>query len=345
MPSRLLHRRAASLVPALAVLLAALPASANDFYAGKSIDLYVGATPGGGYDIYARALGRHIGRHIPGNPTVIVKNMPGAGSAKAAQFISTIAPKDGTAIAGIMPGAIMGPLFDEKTAAIFDPTKVQYVGTANSGTRVCATMKGGKIASFADAQKVKAKFGGSAPNDSTYEYGFMHKHTSATAYDMVVGYRGTTDMSLALERGEIDGICGWDWSSFKSQKPEWLRDGKANILLQVGLEPNAELTKMGVPRVFDFIRNPDDRKVVELVISQQVFQRSYIAPPGTTPAQLAILRTAFDRTMADPAFLEDAQKMRVDIEALPGSKVEETIRNLYASPKAVIERAKQVIRQ
>ncbi len=173
----------------------------------------------------------------------------------------------------------------------------------------------------------------------------MLKHTANTAYDMVVGYRGTTDMSLAMERGEIDGICGWDWSSFKSQKPDWLRDGKVNLLLQAGLEPHPDLTKMGVPWVFDFIKSPEDRKAVELILSQQVFQRSYIAPPDTTPANLAILRAAFDKTMADPAFLEDAKKMRVEIEALPGAKVEEVIRNLYASPKPVVERARRVIRQ
>ena len=132
----------------------------------------MGAPPGGGYDIYARVVARHLGRNIPGNPAIVVKNMPGAGSAKAAQYIATIAPKDGTAIAGIMPGAIMGQILDERPEALFDPTKVQYVGTANTGTRVCATLKGSKIATFDDALKVPAKFGGSAPNDSTYEYGY-----------------------------------------------------------------------------------------------------------------------------------------------------------------------------
>ena len=168
-----------------AVCLPRAPLIAADSYAGKTIELIVGAPPGGGYDIYARAVARHLGRHIPGEPTIVVKNMPGAGSAKAAQYISTIAPKDGTSIAGIMPGAIMGPLLDDRTAPLFDPTKVRYVGTANSGTRVCVTLKSGKIQKFEDAQKVKAKFGGSAPNDSTFEYGYLHKHTVGRA----VGHR------------------------------------------------------------------------------------------------------------------------------------------------------------
>lgn len=327
-----------------AVLVLAAPSLAADYYAGKTLDLIVGASPGGGYDIYARTVGRHLGRHIPGQPAVVVKNMPGAGSARAAGFISSIAPKDGTVIGGIMPGAIMGPLLDEKAEALFDPTKVLYVGTANSGTRVCVTLKGSRIARFADTLKVPAKFGSSGPNDSTYEYGWMHKATSGAIYDIVAGYRGTADMALAMERGEIDGVCGWDWSSFKSQKPDWLKDGKVNVLLQVSLEPHPELTQMGVPMVFDFVKDAADRKAVELVISQTMFLRSYIAPPGTPPEAIGILRTAFDRTVADRQFLDDAERARIDVAPLPGTKVQEVIAGLYAAPKDVVARARKVIR-
>jgi tripartite-type tricarboxylate transporter receptor subunit TctC len=333
-----------ALFAAAGLSLKPAPLFAADYYAGKTIELIVGGGPGGGYDIYARALARHLARHIPGEPAIVVKNMPGAGSGKAAQYISTIAPKDGTSMAGIMPGAIMAPLLDERSAPLFDPTKVLYIGTANSGTRVCASLKGSKIASMDDAQKVKAKFGGSGPNDSTYEYGYLHKHTSGALWDIVSGYRGTPDMALAMERGEIDGICGWDWSSFKSQKPDWLRDGKANLFMQVSIEPHPELTQMGVPSVFNYVKSEEDRKVVELVISQTIFHRSYIAPPATSPQQVEILRKAFDATMADPQFRADAEKVRVDIEPLPGAKVQEVIGNLYAAPKEIVERARKAIR-
>ena len=334
-----------SFIPlAAAALLMASPAPAQHYYAGKTIELIVGGGPGGGYDIYARTVARHLGRHIPGEPAIVVKNMPGAGSAKAAQYISMVAPKDGTAMGAVMPGAIMGPLLDDRTAPLFDPTKVQYIGTANSGTRVCVTLKGSKIANFEDTRKVKAKFGGSAPNDSTYEYGYLHKHTSGAIYDIVSGYRGTPDMALAMERGEIDGLCGWDWSSFKSQKPDWLRDNKTNVLLQVSLDSHPVLTKMGVPSVFDFVKNAEDRKVVELVISQTVFHRSYIAPPETPPAQLEVLRKAFDATVVDKQFLAEAEKARVDIEPLSGAKVQEVVAKLYASPKDIVERARKAIR-
>ena len=328
---------------ALALTLAAPSASAADYYAGKSIDLMIGAPPGGGYDIYARALARHYGRHIPGQPTIVAKNMPGAGSARAAGFISTVAPKDGTAVAAIMPGAVMGPLLDEKAEALFDPTKVLYLGTANSGTRVCVSRRDSKIKTFDDALTQKAAFGGVSTNDSTREYGYMHKKTAGAQYDVVSGYSGTAEIALAMERGEIDGVCGWDWSSFKSQRPDWLRDNKVNVLLQVGLEPNAELTRMGVPSVFNYVKGEENRKVVELIISQQVFQRSYIAPPGLPAEQLATLRTAFDATMRDKQYLDDAEKIRLDISPLPGAKVQELVQSLYAMPKDVVARARQAI--
>src|SRR3954453_12921415 len=221
-------------------------ASAADYFAGKSIDLLIGAPPAGGYDIYARALARHLRRYIPGQPNIIAKNMPGAASGRAAGFLSTIAPKDGTVIAAIMPGAVMGPLLDEKAEVLFDPTKVQYLGTANNGTRVCVSRKESKIKTFADALTQKAKFGGVSANDSTREYGYLHKKTAGAQYDVVSGYAGTAEIALAIERGEIDGVCGWDWASFKSRRPDWIRDDKVNVLLQVGLEPNEELTRMGV---------------------------------------------------------------------------------------------------
>jgi tripartite-type tricarboxylate transporter receptor subunit TctC len=328
---------------AAAVALATPSARAADYFAGKSIDLLIGAPAGGGYDIYARALARHYGRHIPGQPVIVSKNMPGAGSARAAGFISTVAPKDGTAIAAIMPGAVMGPLFDEKAEALFDPTKVNYLGTANNGTRVCVSRKDSKIKTFDDALTQKAAFGGVSSNDSTREYGYMHKNTAGAQYDVVSGYSGTAEIALAMERGEIDGACGWDWSSFKSQRPDWIRDGKVNLLLQVGLEPNAELTRMGVPSVFKYVKSDEARKVVELVISQQVFQRSYIAPPGLPAEQLETLRSAFDATMSDRQFLDDAEKIRIDVSPLSGAKVQALVQKLYATPKDIVARARQAI--
>ena len=329
---------------AVSSLLTAQPSGAADYFAGKSIDLLIGAPPAGGYDIYARTLARHFGRYIPGQPNIIAKNMPGAASGRAAGFLSTIAPKDGTVIAAIMPGAVMGPLLDERAEVLFDPTKVQYLGTANNGTRVCVSGINSKIKTFKELLTQKAVFGGVSANDSTRDYGYMHKHTSGALYDVVAGYSGTNDIGLAIERGEIDGACGWDWASFKSQRPDWLRDHKFNVLLHVALEPNPELVAMKVPHVWEFVKGEQNRKVVELVIGQQVFQRSYVAPPGVAPEALSILRTAFDATMRDPQFLADADKMRIDITALPGAHVQDIVQKLHATPKDIVERARAAIR-
>jgi tripartite-type tricarboxylate transporter receptor subunit TctC len=324
--------------------LACWPALAADFYAGRTIELEVGADVGGGYDIYARALARHLGRHIPGNPTIVVKNMPGAGSGRAAVFISNVAPKDGATLGALMPGAIIGPLLDDKAETQFDPTKVIYIGSADAGTRICATFQNSKIKTFEDARKQKTILGGTAAGGATRDYGYLLNHTAGAKFDVVAGYKGTADITLAMERGEVDGTCGWDWSSVKSQKSDWLRDHKINILVQVGLDPNPELTKLGAPELWKFISNNDDRKVSEMVVSQQIFQRSYVAPPGTPAEQISTLRTAFDATMNDPLFLADADAVRIAITPLSGAKVQEIVQKLYATPKPIIERARQVIK-
>jgi tripartite-type tricarboxylate transporter receptor subunit TctC len=326
------------------LMVAALPASAADFYAGKTIDFEVGADVGGGYDIYARTLARYMSRHIPGNPTIVVKNMPGAGSGRTAIFISNVAPKDGATMGALMPGAIIGPLLDDKAETQFDPTKVIYIGSADAGTRVCATYQSSKIKSFEDARKNKTIIGATAAGGATRDYAYLHNHTSGTKFDVVAGYKGTADITLAMERGEVDGTCGWDWSSVKSQKPDWLRDHKLNLLVQVGLEPNPELTRLGVPELWTFIGSEEDRKVTELVVSQQVFQRSYIVPPGTPAEEINILRSAFDATMTDPQFLADADTVRIAISPLSGAKVQEVVQKLYATPKTIVDRAKQVIK-
>jgi tripartite-type tricarboxylate transporter receptor subunit TctC len=337
--------RAAHLLAAIAsAALTAVPAAAADYYAGKTIELVVGGDAGGGYDIYARAVARHLAGHIPGNPTIVVKNMPGAGSTRAGIYINSVAPKDGTSIGALMPGAIIGPLLDDKPNLQFDPTKVLYIGTADSGVRVCATYETSKIKTFEDAQKQKTVLGASSAGGATRDYAYMHNHTAGTKFEVVSGYKGTVDVALAMERGEVDGMCGWDWSSVKSQKSDWVSEKKVNVLVQVSLEPLEELTERGVPHIWKFVPKEDDRRVAELVVSQQVFQRSYIAPPQTPPEVLAILRTAFDVTMKDPAFLADAEKMKISITPLSGSKVQDLIGRLYSTPREFVERAKVVIK-
>jgi tripartite-type tricarboxylate transporter receptor subunit TctC len=331
---------AGSIVAAIGVM----PAAAQDHYAGRTIEFIVGGDSGGGYDIYARAVARHLARHIPGNPTIVVKNMPGAGSTRAGIYISTVAPKDGSSLGALMPGAIIGPLLDDKPKTQFDPTKVIYIGTADSGVRVCATFHNSKINTFAAAQKNKTILGASSAGGATRDYAYLHNHTAGTNFSVVAGYKGTVDIGLAMERGEVDGLCGWDWSSVKAQKRDWLRDKKLNLLVQVGLQPQKELTDLGVPTIWSFIKNENNRRIAELVVSQQVFQRSYVVPPGTPPEQVKILRAAFDATVKDPQFLADAAKMRISITPLSGREVQELVAKLYTTPRDFVDRARAAIK-
>jgi tripartite-type tricarboxylate transporter receptor subunit TctC len=340
----MLARQGALAAVIIAAGFLAAPAHGADFYAGKTIDFIVGADAGGGYDIYARSFARHMSRYIPGNPAIVVKNMPGAGSGRAAAFLASVAPKDGTTIAALFPGAIMGPLLEDRAQALYDPTKFFYLASADSGTRTCATFQHSKTKTFDDAIRQKTTMGASQAGGSTRDYANMHRKTAGAQFELVTGYKGTADLLLAMERGEIDGICGWDWSSVKSQRPDWLRDNKLNLLVQVSLEPDSELTRRGIPEIWKYVKNGDDRKAVELVISQQVFGRPYIAPPGTPAEQVNILRTAFAATMRDQAFLEDAERTRIDINPSAGDKIQQLVEKLYAMPKNIVERAKEVIK-
>jgi tripartite-type tricarboxylate transporter receptor subunit TctC len=327
-----------------ACLMAAPPASAADYYAGKSIEFLIGSDVGGGYDIYARVIGRHLGRFLPGNPAIVPKNQPGAGSGRAASYLYSVAPKDGSTIGAVFPGAIMGPLLDDRAQALYDPTKFQYLGSADNATRVCITHERSKVKSLDEALRQKAIMGASAAGGSTRDYANLLRKSTGAMFEMVGGYKGTADIFLAIERGEVDGMCGLDWASLKSQRPDWVRNKTANILVQVNLEPDAELARLGVPQMWRHVRNETDKKAVELIIGQQVFGRPYLAPPGVAAEPLRLLRAAFAAVMQDKEFLADAEKTRIDVVPSTGEAVQKLVEELYAAPKATVERAKDLVK-
>jgi hypothetical protein len=248
-------------------------ARAADFYAGKKVDFVIGSDAGGGYDIYARNIGKHLVRFLPGNPTIVLRNMPGAGSGTAAATLFRVSAKDGTVIGAIFPGVIVGPLLEDRAQNLFDPNKFEYLATADSGVRVCITGANSKVKTFEDAQKQKTVIGASAAGGSTRDYAAFHKNAAGAQFDIVSGYKGTADILLAMERGEVDGLCGLDWTSLKSQRPDWLRDKTVNILVQDGIETEHELDALGVPSIWKFIAKESDKAPVELIVSQQVFGR------------------------------------------------------------------------
>jgi tripartite-type tricarboxylate transporter receptor subunit TctC len=329
------------------LLTAASPpaASAQEFYAGKQIIFIIGTAPGGGFDIYGRTVARHLPKHIPGNPVIVVQNMNGASSMRAAAHIFNVAPKDGTVVGAISPGAVVGPLLEGKSDALYDPTKFNYLATANNSARVCATFGTSKTKTFADALKQETIIGSVAEGGSTRDYAYLHRNTSKAKFRIIAGYKGTPDVLLAMERGEVEGICGLDWSSLRAQKGDYIRDGKLNILVQTGLEPNEELTKMGVPQIWNFFDNEEDRAVAELVIAQQLFGRPYIAPPGVPEANVAVLRAGFIAALHDPALIADAERSQIDLAPAGGERVQEGVRKIYAAPGHIVERARDAIRR
>jgi tripartite-type tricarboxylate transporter receptor subunit TctC len=329
----------------VAAALATHAAHAQDHYAGKTITLLVGGNAGGGYDVYARTISRHIARHIPGAPIVVVRNQPGAGSGTAAAAIYNTAPKDGTWVGVLFPGVIMGPILDPQSRMTFDPAKFIYIVSADSGTRVCITGKKSSIRTMKDALERKTIMGASAAGGSSRDYAYMLKHTTGAKFDVVSGYKGTVDIFLAIEQGEVDGTCGLDWSSLKAQRPTWVRDGMANVIIQNGLSNERELDTLNVPNVWDFIQSPQDKAAVELVLAQQIFGRPYVVAPETPIEAVRTLRRAFMDVFADREFLADADKSRIDISPTSGEDVQKRVAQVFAAKADVVERAKKITQE
>lgn len=320
-----------------------LVSQAGEFYTGKTVTLVVGSETGGGFDIYGRTLARHLGRFIPGHPNIIVQNMPGAGGGRAATYVYSVAPKDGTAIGGIQPGTIVNTLLSGAGQGNYDPSKFVYIGSADSGARLCVTALKSKIRTFDDTVARKTVLGGSQAGSSTVDYGFLIKNTTRAQFDVVSGYKNTGEITLAMERGEVDGVCGWDWSSLRAQQPDYA--SKFNLILQTAIGTNAELAKMGVPDIDKYYRDEEARKIAEFVLAQQIFGRPYLLPPGTPAAQTAMLRKAFDHVMRDDQFLADAQKMRLQLAPASGAEVQEAVGHFFATSASLVERAKEAMKR
>lgn len=316
---------------------------AQDF-SKKTINIVVGFSAGGGYDVYSRVIARFLPRHIPGQPAVVVQNMPGAGSNKATSFIYSLAPADGTAIGAVAPGAIVAPLLDPGAGVTFDPTKLIYLGSADSLALTCVTLKSSKVQSFEDTRTKPSTFGAVSSGSSTFDYAWLHRKTSNARFEIISGYPGTSDIALAMERGEVDGVCGMDWSSFKSLRPDWLRDKKANVIVQITPVPNAELNAMDVPEIWKYVDTDRERKIVELVAAQQLFGRPYIIPPTTPPAIAQTLRLAFEKVLADSDFLQEAAKVGLSITAIDGNSVQAAVEKMFAAPRDLVDAARGSIK-
>ena len=325
------------------VALLAAPAFAQEFYAGKTVTIIVANTAGSGYDAYARLLARHVSKHIPGRPHVIVQNMPGAGGIKATDFTANVAPKDGTVFTLTMPGALVDPLTGDRTQFRYDPVRLAYIGTMDSGTRLCMTASSSKVRSVEDARKTKAIMAATQAGSSAYDYPHFINALAGTQFSVVTGYPGPADLFLAAERGEADGLCGIDISTFAALRPDWLAGKQGYAMLQVGLEPNPKATALGFPPIWNYVK-PEDKLLVELIVSQQVFQRPFLAPPGTPDVQVKSLRSAFMAALHDAELVDEASKSKLELNPRSGENVEALVRKMYSAPTELIQRMARVIR-
>ena len=313
-----------------------------DFYKGKTVTIYIGYSAGGGYDTYARTIGRTIGKHIPGNPKIIAKNKPGAGSLRLANELYNTLPKDGTAIATFGRGMPMEPLFGNKKAK-FDASKFTWLGSANNEVSVCVAWHESPIQTLDDFLTKEMIVGGTGPGADTDIFPKVLNAVIGTKLRLVTGYPGGTDINLATERGEVMGRCGYSWSSLKSRFPQWLTGKKVQILLQMSTAKHPELPD--VPFVMDLAKTDRDRKVLELVFARQAWGRPFVAPPGLPADRAKALQAAFVATMKDPGFLKDAKKQKLEIAPISGEKIGQLIAQLYASPKDIIEAAKEAAKK
>jgi len=309
-----------------------------DFYRGRTVTVVVGYTAGGGYDLYARLLAKHLGSHLPGHPNVIPQNMPGAGSLKATNYLYSIAPKDGSVIGIFAHGMGSAPLLGE---AEFDARKFTWIGSTTKDVMTCVSWKDSPIKSWADLGKRQFLAGGVAAGNAPDIYAKLFRSVFGANIRLATGFPGTAGISLGMQRHEVDGMCGIAWSTLKGEHGDWLRDKSVHVLLQIADQKQPELAN--IPSALDMAREPWQRAVLEFVIASQTMARPFAAPPGIPASRKAMLRTAFAETMRDPAFLADARKLHLDIAPVSGDEIDAVIASLYATPKDVIARARSIL--
>jgi tripartite-type tricarboxylate transporter receptor subunit TctC len=314
--------------------------SAEQPYAGKTVNMIIGFGAGGGYDRWARVIGRHIGKHLPGKPSVIPQNMPGAGSYVAASYIYNVAPKDGTVFGAIARDAALGPL-SGAPGAKFNPLKISWIGTPTKETNVCISFHTSKVKTIQDLFKQELIVGDTGPGTGTRTYPKVLNAMLGTKFKLVGGFKSSVDVMLAMERGEVDGICE-SYASVWQRHRDWIEKKTINILFQGGAAPDPALK--GVPFILDFAKTEEQKSAVRYIYAGQGIGRPFVAPPDLEAGRLKLLRSAFDATMKDPEFLAEAKKSKLDLEPENGAYLEALIRQIYATPKPLVEKIGELIK-
>jgi tripartite-type tricarboxylate transporter receptor subunit TctC len=331
---------------AAAAAFAVVPAmgwaqSPAEFYKGKNVELYVGYSAGGGYDVYARMVARYMGKHIPGSPTVVVKNMDGAGSLRLANALYNSLPKDGTVFGTVARGAAFDPLLGNK-AAQFDASKFSWIGSANDEVSVCVAWHTSGITKIEDTFNKELIVGGTGPSADTDQFPRIANGVLGTKMKIVTGYPGGNDVSLAMERGEVQGRCGWSWSSVIATRKDWYDSKKINVLVQLSLAKHPDLPN--VPLILDLAKTPEQKQILTLVFARQALGRPFLAPPGIPQDRVDALRKAFMDTMKDPEFLAEAEKAKLEITPIDGAKVQQIVAEAYKVDPAIAKKTEELLK-
>jgi hypothetical protein len=332
----------------LAALAAIAPglARAQDavaqFYRGKQINIVVGTSAGGGYDAYARFIARYLGNHVPGNPTVVVSNMPGAGSNLAAYHVAVTGPKDGTLIGAIHAGALLEPLIGT-TILRHDPNRFQLLGSANDDVYVCLARKDAPVKTFAEALETPLIMGASMASSSA-DFAMTLNNVLGAKFRIVIGYNGSRSIMLAMEKGEVQGACGFAWPSISVTNPNWFgEDGQMRLLAQTHVQGYPALNQAGVPRASEFAKPPEQREIMELFFSHTSFGRPYVVAGEVPIERVTALRKAFMAAMRDPQFMAEAQRAGLDIDAVDGVETQRLVRRFYETSPDIIGKVKQAL--
>jgi tripartite-type tricarboxylate transporter receptor subunit TctC len=331
-------------LPVLALLLSGAIASAHaetvaEFYRGKAVTL-VDYSSGGGNDVLAHLIAAHIKKFIPGNPTVIVKSIIGAAGVQEANYLYSTAPKDGTVFGTLNRGIAFAKLFGA-TAAQFDPLRFNWIGNTTRDVLLGASWQTSPVKTIADARKTELIVGATAPDGETAQVPMALNATTGTKFKVVYGYSGGSEILIAMERGEIGGRLSWTYESLVSTNPDWLRDGKINILFQSGKTADPRLPT--VPLALDYAKGPMERRVLELIFSKLEMSRPYTLPPDVPADRVAALGDAFMATMADPEFRAAAAKAQIDLSPIDGKEVRAIVEQAVSSPPEIIQRVRQIL--
>ncbi|MDH3240110.1 MAG: hypothetical protein OEO83_05535 [Alphaproteobacteria bacterium] len=311
-----------------------------EFYKKARVTIHIGFGVGGGYDAYARALSRHMGRHIPGNPKFTAQNRPGAGSMRLTNELYNSLPQDGTAVGMISRGIPMEALFGNKSAK-FNPTKFNWIGSLNNEVSTCVTWHTSGIDTLDKFLHNKVVVGATGPGADTTIFPKVLNNVGGGNLRLVLGYPSGTAANLAMERGEVQGRCGWSWSSLVSVGAQWVKDKKINIVVQMSTSKHPELTKMGVPWVMDLAKTDRQKKILSLIFARQAMGRPIVAPPGVPESRVKILRDAFDATMKDPKFLAETKGRNLEVTPVSGSDVQALMTEIMSTPQDVVQAAKE----